>query len=588
MLWLTALVLAGEPDPDPFMVGCDNTDKALIAAYNDAVAAFNAGDMKGTRAATDKVLKRAPACKGALVLGISARIRLVDDDGPAMAARAMAAYPKDPEFPAMLADMAFVAQAFDVSLEAALKARALDPSHQQAAHAAFYAYMRLGRYDEALALASEYPGYDSGGRDCLRIEVLIDQDRVADAKQLRESCAGSTSDIAEHAIAFLDAQSGATDAAVGLAADHGVSSQALFTLAAQHFQREEYPQARELLERAIQIEPWNAFIRINLAMAYIYTGQRAKAKKELQALYEADTWVTQWQSGAVSGVVTKGVERDLEEGLKLAFGQLVILLVDEGDIEEAGVALRKAEARFGRIAPLAAPAVRYTRATEGPREGWVAMDRALAAFPGEDELVHEAGRMAFADAPGMPASVGTTIAARGNDDDHQNLVVGYSNAKMYADCSRVGLPLLPAPGTSSALPGLVYGCALSARDLVAAEQVARGREGTLDAGNRVYHGYLLLDAGRPAEALALVRAVNVPAQRRDDVIVNSYRKLGQLEDAIAAAKGATLEPSTRYNLGLELYEKERKTDLAAVVAGLDCALLPEVAKDCRRLLDAAK
>ncbi|MBM4364900.1 MAG: hypothetical protein FJ102_01695 [Deltaproteobacteria bacterium] len=216
MLWLTSLALAGEPDP--YMTGCDNNDRAVVAAYNDAVAAYNAGDMKGTRTAMDKVLKRSPTCKGALVLGIEARTRLGDRDGLAMAARAIAAYPRDPEFPTLVAEMAFVAQAFDASLEAALKARALDPSHPRAAHSAFLAYMRLGRYEEATALAASYPGYDEGGRDCLRIQILVDQDSLAQAEALRASCAASTIDTADEAIARLDANLGDKDAELGHAA----------------------------------------------------------------------------------------------------------------------------------------------------------------------------------------------------------------------------------------------------------------------------------------------------------------------------------------------------------------------------------
>ncbi len=584
MLWLTALALAGEPESDPFMVGCDTKDRAVVAAYNDALAAYNAGDMKGARAAMDKVLKRSPTCNGALVVGISARIRLVDNDALEMAARAMAAYPKHPEFPAMLAEMAFVAQAFDASLDAALKARALDPSHERAARSAFLAYMRLGRYDDALALASEYPSYDEGGRDCLRIEILVDQDQLAAAEALRANCSGSKSEIADDAIATLNAHSGDKDAELGHAADLGVSSHALSALAQKRIEEKQYTEARDLLERALELEPWNAFVRINLAMAYIYTRQNAKAKQQLQALYEAETWVTQWQTGAISGVLTKGAERDLERALQRAFAELVVLLVEEGDTEEAGVALRKAEARFGRIAPLAAPTVIYAKSTGGAKAGWESLERALGAFPEEAALVHEAGRMAFADAPGMPTAVAEAIATRGDAGDHYNLVAGYSNAKMFSACTSYGTRLAATLFSREDGPGLVYGCALDGPDLAAADGIALAHATALDPEARVYHAHLLVRAGRIDEALAIVATLDRTLTGRADIAVEGLTKLGRLDDALAEAKAATLRPATRYNLGIALYNNQRDDDFSALLSGFDCALLPEVAKDCRELI----
>lgn len=583
MLWLTPLALAGEPHAS--LDGCDTTDRALVAVYNDAAEAFNANEMKAARSGMDKVLKRSPACRGALAVAVAARLGLLDPDAVPLARRAMGLYPTDPAFPAQIAEAAFVAQAFDAALDAALAARALDPSYQPAALWAFRAYLRLGRYDDALALADDFPGFDGAARDCLRVTVLADQSRMTEAEALRDSCAAATDPVRAAALAALSSN---VEEVAGIATEMGVSNASVVAAAMEHFNAGRYREAVEALERALAAEPWNALLRLQLAMACLQSGQQGRARRELQALYDAPTWVTRWQSGAISGVVTKGGERELEEALQQAFGQLVVLLLAQGDVEGAGVALRKAEARFGRVAALAAARARLTSAAEGPVAGWQATASALAAFPDESSLVSAAGILAFDNATGVPPAVAEAIATRGQAADHYNLVAGYARAQLNAECARYGQRLAASVLVRDEGRGLVYGCLLSLGDLAAAGALLDEHGVALDPRQRLWHAELLIRDGQPEAALAVAGGLDANLEGRADLRVEALRRLERLDEALAASRGATLQPATRYNLGIEFYNRQRQAELAEVLRGFDCASLPSVAKDCRAVLASVR
>jgi tetratricopeptide (TPR) repeat protein len=452
----------------------------------------------------------------------------------------------------------------------------------------FRALLRFGRYDDAGAVVSTWPGADGSLQDCLRIEILVDQRKAAEAEALRASCTATASDETSIAIAMLDALVGDALGAAGGAAELGVSSHALASLARARSAEGKHEEARDLLERALALEPWNASVQCQLAVAYMRTNQRAKAYAQMSTLFEAETWVSRWESGALSGVLTKGQELGLEVQLRSSLALLVVCLLEDGDTERAAVALRKAEARFGRVREFAAPGVRLLVAQEGVAAGWPAVERALSSFPGDALLLDQVGRMAYADATGLPATLAELVAQQGSDADRHNVLAGYGRARMPAECVRFGLRVPDVSFVQDDLAAVMYGCALESNDLKTAAIVEERARALVPDGARIWHARLLMEEGREVEALALLERVKPAAGGLADARVTALLRLDRVDEALSAAKGAQLDPVTRYNLGVSLYNLSRTAEVASVLKGFDCASVPaEVADDCASMTAAA-
>ena len=582
---LPLLTLARAAD-DPLMEGCSLTDAKFVDAYNEALGVLHV-DAKRSRVAADRAYRMQPGCAGAANLAISARLMLADESMFPLILKAEADHPTLSVFPAAHAQALFLSQRFEDSLAAGEHARALDSQSGEAAQVVLNALLRLGRYPQAETLVDSYPGIDAGARDCLRISIRVDQN--IDSEGLRAACA-ATQDamIREIALATLDAASGHHASAGAHESEAGIGTGVLEGTANELMRAQKWDDAKVLFQQLVDSQSWNALYHIQLATCELMTGEKARAKKELASLYAMDTWVTQHESGSMTGIVTKGSEEALHRALQAAFAQLVELQLERGDTEGAAEAQRRAEARFGRTAALAGSGALMHAATDGTEAGWSAMESALRSFPTEPALLASAGKFAFDHAEGLPAGVEAAIVASGGEADRTNVLSGLFNASLDARCVAFGQRVLPTMQGDARvrMASDVYICALRGRDLTTADAMFAADAAHFPVDAKVFHSALLLEANRATEALAMAEGLGDSVVKAFDVRVNALRALHRLDDAVALRDSAGISPGTRVNLAIDLYNAQRFDVARAVARDLDCSQLPEDPAGCKDFLKA--
>lgn len=572
---LAAVAFAAD---DPLMQGCDLTDGKFVEIYNEAVANIGS-DLKRARTQADRALKMQPQCAGAALMAIQSRLLLADPSMFLFMGDAERLHPNLSLFPEYRSHGLFLAQDFAGALQAAQLARSVDPESIQAATFEFNALMRLGKYDEVETLISTYPGADAASRDCLRIRMYIDQKKPAGS--LRSSCAASSDTaIRELALGDLDLVGGDFAAAGARTHALGVGTAGIDATAAEMLSQGKYAEALPLYEGLVEAEAWNALYRIMLALCQVGLDQSGKARKTLEELYGMDTWITQHQSGAVTGIVTKGAEEQFKQAMQTAFAQLVELQVERGDMEAAATALRKAEARFGRTGVLAAPAIQMQAAADGNAAAWKALSAALVSFPDEPSLLLTAAKMALTDATGLPDAVEAAVAERGSESARYNVLVGLHNARLNPRCAAFGERIVTQISVvdQGKVNGMRYACLLDGNDILGADALLAKEGAKLPVEGRIWHVDKYLAADRVADALSLLDQIvaagaGEKAQRASDLRISALTQLGRLDEALAEVKPRLSASFVVYNLAVSFARTERFVAAHGLMEGFDCTTL---------------
>lgn len=380
------LLLAAGPvfAASPRERGCDLHDEAMVETFNDGVTALNAGNLPVARRHIDKALKRQPRCLMALALSGEVALREARIEGAAVLLEGMTLYPDEEEFPLIASRLLFVAQDFERSLELAQRARKINAGSVSGLGVENLVLVRLGRYPEALASLDAAEQVNEHTRDCLRIDVLRDQHQLNDKDTLVASCQRSPDEgVRESTLGNLALEDFARTG-------EGEVGASTLVEATRAFNEERWADAARHYAELLDRESWNTFLKICLATCYLHMGQDEKATRLLSDLFTAEAWVTVHAGGAVTGVITKGTELQLEESLKQALAGLVRVLVEQHRVEDAEVAQRKAEGRFGRVPELEASRI-TVEAAKDPTAAWVTANAALASFPTSAEVALAVG-----------------------------------------------------------------------------------------------------------------------------------------------------------------------------------------------------
>lgn len=588
-MWIPLIAVA-LAEPAPEHRGCDFSEKKFTDRYNEMVGAVNAVDLRAVVKLGHKLVDEQPGCLGALLTVTSAHLRLADPDAIALAAAGARLHPDIVLFPVMESQARFIGQDFEGALDAARRARVVAPADVEALDTEVSALVRLGRYPEAHASLDAAGGVAAGDVACLRIGVFVDERRLPDATALREACQGAApSPLRSNTLSNLARLSGDEQAML----EHGAELVGVFRQeldAARALNEGRCAEAVVLYEQLLAVEPWDSIHHINLAAALSCAGERKRAKAELTQLLGAEDWTTVYASGAITGVTTRRTEQEVDEALQVAIGRLVRALVEDGEVDDARVALRKAEARYGRTAALATARVALERATGGPDAAWVEARAALRSWPTDADLLDLVGHLAFEATGGLDAATLDALAEHGDGVAHHNTMSGLQNANRDAECAAFALRVLPRQDDAHrpTVRRLGHICAVRGGDLRTADALYGGVAAEVRPASLAHHARLLVAAGRNDDAEALARGVLGDAEAAPtavDVLAGLASDAGRLDDALALAKRAEARPITRFNVSVDLYNAQRFADARDVARGIECGGFTDVAH-CRSFLGA--
>lgn len=565
---------------------CDLHDEAMVETFNDGVTSLNAGNLPMARRQIDKALKRQPRCLMALALSGEVALREARIEGAAVLLEGMTLYPDEEEFPLIASRLMFVAQDFERSLELAQRARKINAGSVRALAAEILVLVRLGLYTEALASLDAAEQVSAHTRDCLRIDILRDEHQLGDKETLLASCQQSPDeDVRDNTLANL---------ALAEFARTGEGEVGASTLveATRAFNEERWADAARMYAELLDREGWNTFLKICLATCYLQIGQHERATPLLSDLFTAEAWVTIHAGGGMTGVITKGTELQLEESLKLSLATLVRVLVAQHRVEDAEVAQRKAEGRFGRVPELVASRITL-EAAKDPTAAWATANAALASFPTSADVALAVGRLAFAHHEGLTAANLGLLAAAPVRDARYNVLVALSNAGRKAECvvfGRAGEAAMIAEN-DEAFGSMAYSCAASAGDLAALEHFYTADNKALSGDSVAEHARLLLAAARGAEAVLLARAAlerEGGGSRALVVLGRVALEEGRVADVVAFARDARGDEYSRMSLAIDLFNAQKFAEVREVMKGWDCRTKQAIQKPCVELTAALK
>ncbi len=578
MLTLVWLAVASAEEPDPAFRGCDNADAAFVTAYNDAVEVVVSKPEVALRH-LERALKHQPGCRAALLLAADTGYRIVDPRGAEWVRAGLRAFPGDADFLVLGSQIAFVGQDFGTALELGTAARKSAPNDLGALQAEQIALLRQGRYDEALAVLDGATQADPAAVACFRVGVYTDLKQYDRAQETMPACKAGPASTADLAAVTAENLASARGEVVG--DDPGARGTKLSL-------EGRYEEALPLYQAAYDAEPWNALARMRLAVCLVQLHHVAKARPHLDALLSAEEWITVYRSGAYAGIITKGGEEALARELQASAGLLVSVLVEQGEVAAAAVALRKAEARFGKTAPLVAAGIVLARA-QAPTTAWPAARQALTSFPTSREVLDAVGKLAFADPSGIDPAVIAAASASVDAVFRHNVLAGLANGRRDVECSALAQAYVARPGPDDRpdVRAMGFECAVRAHDVAAADALAVDSS-SID--HRVSRAWLHYDAGNIPLAVELAEAlVELDESGSAAALLTSAAvKASRADDALRWATHRFGQPGPRYNAAIVLYNAKRPGDAATVLSRVDCAALGKFASDCRALGEAVR
>lgn len=581
MLIHLVILVATSHAEEPFTRGCNLQDQKMVKDYNDGLAALDRADARAALRLLDRVLDRQPDCEGALLLAGQAAFRLGDPRSLEFLRHGMDLYPDTLAFPKVVADVTFSAQAFEDSLRVAEALRARAPGDADAVVLEHRALLRLGRYTDAHARLDAATGVPAPLAACLRVAIFGDQHQFAEADAQMPACR-------QHDVPELVKQ---TEANLDIARGATPDGDAPDVVGYRHLANGDYAAAAAAFEALAAAEPWNAIYQINLVIAYAGLNQYGRAEPLLDKLLAAQEWVTVYQDGGMTGITTKRSEADLNTALQNAVSHLVRVLANNGRLERAATALRKAEARFGRTAPLLAAEVTLAMEKQDLPGAWTTARAALSSFPDDLAVQDAVSTLAFTDPARVDAQVLQLAARTPHAHVRANILSGLHNAGRHAELLATARPLvatLQGPDQDHTRAA-AYTSALHLQDLAAADELLVP---TLDATLRDHHAGLRWAQEHEREAEAL--ATEVEAESRGDtqalasvgVLALAAADAGHPADALRWAADPRMPALYRYTLAIDFANRRDMGSAAKVLAGFDCATVPEVdAADCRLVVE---
>ncbi|MDG1478488.1 MAG: tetratricopeptide repeat protein [Myxococcota bacterium] len=549
-------------------------------AINHAVEALEAGDPVQAEVMYRKALDGEPDCG---LAGHGLGVSLMRQDRPAEALALLtglaAAWPEEPEVLTALSVAAFAAQDFSTARTAALLAIGQDSSSLEATAALLAVLLRQGEQPLAMQVVEDARGKLAGpSLACLEAQVLVEGGQVEAARGLLSYCRQSP----ERALVAAVSGQLAPGSTAALADEVGAAAVAGITEALGALNAGDPATARSILDGVLTASPDRIDARILRARCHRALGDLAAAQTDLESAFEGETWIEVHASGAMSGILLKSHEVQLNTLLADGIGLLVDILIASGDLDGARQALSTATGALGSGPHLAAAEARLLMAAGDAEEAWRRLGLALSTWMDEAVLLTVAGEWGLAEPSALPETAAAALARSPRWADRYNLAAIRYQSGQHAECvSQVRaatntLSLDDAARTQ--LWGLGYRCAAQSQDLSATDEAARfaGPMDRLDPVARVNHALMRYSAGAGHDALAPLAGLSGPPQvtvMAATIAVRVYGEAEEWSEALAAAKEAPA--AERYWLGKRLVNDGALADgisvLSAACPGLSGA-----------------
>lgn len=540
LLLLAAAHAAWEPPGD------------VAEPFNAGIVALREGHPDLAEEAFREALLDDPACgRCAHGLGIALVRQQRLAEAQVVLAEAAGRYPQQPELQVALAGASFATQDFDAALIHARRAVQLDGDDLDAQVVLQQALLRLGRADEArlaLAAAPDLPGPE---RTCFELMIGLEQGALPGTTQLAYCKQAQHPGLASTVSARLGAAED-RPSATATASPDATSLQLVARALALH-QRSKDREALPILDQALELEPRRVDARILRAVARARTGQLEGALADLRQVLDAESWVEVHRSGEMSGVLTKGDELELVEGVRKGSGLLVSLLVEADRLAEAEQTLTRARVELGEGPRLAAGEVRLRSAQGRLEDAWAVLGPALTTWPDDGDLALLTAELAARDPGRVPAGLAQSLDAAETWRTAYYRAQAASKAGRHSACvadaqrSFDGLQDGDPPPTAddrTTVLRLLHTCAVNAGHLTAADRAADalGHPGALRAIARVNHALMREDAGDHQGALDLLLDLEPPTEQArslaGSVTVYAAGELQHWSRALAAAPAA--------------------------------------------------
>jgi Tfp pilus assembly protein PilF len=497
------------------LAGWDPAARA-IADYNRGVDALEVGEVEEAEQRFRTALAIDPSC-GTCQAGLGNalfRQRRLTEAEVALDLAAEA-HPTQAQTWANLALVRFALQDF-VSARAAAEAGVRsDPADPDVMQALVTVLVRQGDLSSArAALDGARSGMAPGDWACLMGTVEVEARNMTAAVGHLEACKGARDPARAGVLAARLAQgSDALGSTAHVAALVGATTTLRLTQAVDLFNEGDFAGAETLLDQVLRDSPDNVSARMVRARCRFERGALDLARADLEGVLKGDTWVDVHRSGAISGILRPQDAVVVGRLIDESAGVLARIQARQGEVELAKLTLLTHRERLGPSAGVVAAEVEILGDAGDNTGAWAAANSGVVQFPNDAGLMLAIGKLAQQHSDGLSAPSAALSALEGSPrwSDHANLAVAWAKAGRYSACVQQaqGAAGLAGAADQTAMRELAWRCAVGTGDVALADgalaavtpHIARAQ---LSEVGRANHANLLLEAKRPADAVALL------------------------------------------------------------------------------------
>ncbi len=562
--------------------------------YTQATEAFEDGDFAGAERLAQKALRRDPdcgVCRHGLAVAVLQQDRAEEALGLATALRER--HPQRPEPAVLLADAAFAAGRFDLSVEVAEALLLAEPESWEALRCLIRGLLRTGDLGRARAALQQAETHHSPEvLACERGKLAVEEGDREEARAQLEACRRSDLDAhitaLESRVLMMEGRYGEVGAKVQDLDDPylAIAVRALDQMAAG-----DYEAAAEGLREAVAAKPEDAFCAVLLGECAYRLGRHQEAMEALEQAFEAEIWIDVAGRGRLVGVLTASAERAFRLNVRVGAARLAMLQARDGRPEDAWATVARAAQAVGPSGELAAAELALLVLEERWEEAREFALEAVNRWPDSVLLWNTVGELSTEHAPLRSSELVAVLNRAGAWQPLYNEAVALHNGGEHAACLErlIVAPSFEDPAAGPKLADLAHHCAVAAGRLDEAQAwlATLGGPTAADPGALVGHAELLRQAGRHDEALALLEVSgsdDVPLQLAlRSMTVEALLQAGELERAREVLAEGPVHGVVRVNLAIALANAQRFAEALVLLEGACAELEGEDVQRCETL-----
>lgn len=426
--------------------------RPAVTAYNEGVALLDAQNPKAAEAKFRRCLKKEPGVGLCLTYDAVAWSRLGRaEKAVPMLRQAVADFPDQADPAEHLAATLFALEQFEEARTFALLATGIAASDPRPLEVLVMIHIRTGEYDEGLAAIERARGHvPDPDLACLQVRVHLEQEAIDAARELLEACRKSEEPhMITNAESSYSARTG--ERTRGAAAMDSVLAEkrTAFNQLVEAYNLGEWAEADRAATRAIAAKEQPSQSLILRAMARHELGKDLLALADFEKALEAGTWIDVHRSGALTGIITKTAELQLQDLLQLGSSMQVQLLIGVARFDDAETALRQAREAFGDTPALLASEARLRMGQGRVPEALAVVRGGLEEHRGAFDMQSVAADLASDHFEQLQPEDIAVLLSHATMSTVFNLGAAYYNAQRFDEVLRIFEPLTGTVATSA-------------------------------------------------------------------------------------------------------------------------------------------